>query len=149
MPSSSGLRRLCRAQHPAAGLLLALAAAQASAADLTVELLGARSAQGSVNAALYNSDGAWMKAPQMLAGQTAPAAQPRTVLVFKGLKPGHYGVAAYHDENANGKLDTNVVGLPTEPYGASRDARGVMGPPAWADAQVDVQADTAITIHLE
>ena len=53
-----------------------------------------------------------------------------------------------HDKNANGKLDSNIVGIPTEPYGASRDARGRMGPPAFEDAAVDVQGDTALTIHL-
>ena len=140
---------LTRPQRPVAALLLAMAVAPALAADLTVELVGARSTQGNVNAALYASAETWMKAPQMLAGQTAPAVQTRTVLVFKNLAPGRYAVAAFHDENSNGKLDTNVVGLPTEPYGASRDARGTMGPPAWKDAEVDVSGNTTISLTLQ
>ena len=78
----------------------------------------------------------------------ADAASPRTVLVLRDVPPGRYGVSVMHDRNANGKLDTNIVGIPTEPYGASGDARGRMGPPAFEEAAVDVQGDTALTIHL-
>ena len=46
-------------------------------------------------------------------------------------------------------LGTNPVGLPIERYGFSRDARGMMGPPKFADAAVDLQADTTITITLK
>ena len=81
----------------------------------------------------------------LLAG-LAPRA--RTVLVLRDVPPGRYGVTVMHDRNANGKLDSNIVGIPTEPDGASRGARGRMGPPAFEDAAVDMQGDTALTIHL-
>lgn len=32
-------------------------------------------------------------------------------------QPGRYVLAAYHDVNGNGKLDTNFFGAPAEPYG--------------------------------
>ncbi|MGC4066312.1 MAG: DUF2141 domain-containing protein [Polyangiaceae bacterium] len=61
---------------------------------------------------------------------------------FEGVRPGVYGISAYHDENANGKLDTNVLGMPTEDYGASRDARGTFGPPRFEDAKFDYRGGT-------
>lgn len=33
---------------------------------------------------------------------------------------GRYALAAYHDVNGNGKLDKNLWGIPTEPYGFSQ-----------------------------
>lgn len=98
-------------------------------------------------AAAYDSAGSWLKGPPAAVAQ-ADAASPRTVLVLRDVPPGRYGVSVMHDRNANGKLDSNIVGVPTEPYGAIRDARGRMGPPAFEDAAVDVQGDTALTIHL-
>ena len=91
--------------------------------------------------------GSWLKGPPAAVAQS-DAASPRTVLGLRDVPPGRYGVSVMHDKNANGKLDTNIVGIPTEPDGASRDARGRMGPPAFEDAAVDVQGDTALTIHL-
>lgn len=126
---------------------LALACGLAQAADLTVEVLGARSAQGSVAGALFAGGAGWLKPGQAVQGQFVPASD-KVVLLFRGLAPGRYAISAYHDENGNAKLDANVVGLPTEPYGFSRDAQGRMGPPAFDDAAVDLQSDATIQIHL-
>jgi uncharacterized protein (DUF2141 family) len=61
----------------------------------------------------------------------------RAVCVFTDVRPGTYGISAYHDENKNGKLDTNVVGMPIEDYGASRDARGTFSAPSFDDAKFE------------
>ena len=98
-------------------------------------------------AAAYDSAGSWLQGPPAAVAQS-DAASPRTVLVLRDMPPGRYGVSVMHDRNANGKLDSNIVGVPTEPYGAIRDARGRMGPPAFEDAAVDVQGDTALTIRV-
>ena len=45
-----------------------------------------------------------------------------------------YAVAAFQDENGDGILNSNVVGMPTENYGFSNDARGLFGPPDFDDA---------------
>ncbi len=41
---------------------------------------------------------------------------------------------AFHDVDSDGRLDTLPIGLPTEPYGFSNNARGTFGPPAWRQA---------------
>ena len=142
MPS---FRRRRAAQTAAAALTLACGLAHA--ADLTVEVLGARSAQGSVAGALFTNATGWLKPGQAVQGQFVPATD-KTILFFRGLPPGRYALSVYHDENGNAKLDTNVVGLPTEAYGFSRDAQGRMGPPAFDDAALDLQSDTTVTLHL-
>ena len=115
--------------------------------DLTLTIEGVNAAEGRVAAAAYDSAGSWLKGPPAAVAQ-ADAASPRTVLVLRDVPPGRYGVSVMHDRNANGKLDSNIVGVPTEPYGAIRDARGRMGPPAFEDATVDVQGDTALAIQV-
>jgi len=134
---------------PIGRLLMAAAIATASAAaqahDLTVEVLGARSDQGLVAGALYASDASWLK--DALQGERQPAAA-RTVLVYRNLQPGTYALSLFHDENGNGKLDRNVAGIPTERYGFSRDARGRMGAPSFAEAAVELRGDLTITVNL-
>ena len=55
---------------------------------------------------------------------------------------GTYAVAAVHDVDEDGGLDTNFLGMPREPYGFSNDARGTFGPPSFADASFPVRGDT-------
>src|SRR6185295_8341856 len=91
-----------------------------------------RNAQGVVRCGLFTENG-WLKTPVQAAVATIHGGA--ALCVFKGVAKGVYGISAFHDENDNGKLDTNFIGLPTEDYCASRDARGSFGPPKFADAK--------------
>jgi uncharacterized protein (DUF2141 family) len=124
--------------------LLALGPA-AHAFDLSVEILNARSSQGTIEAALYGNDADWLKTP--LQGERSAAAE-RAVVVYRNLPAGNYALAVFHDENGNRKLDTNIAGMPVERFGFSRDAWGRMGPPAFADSAIELREDTAITVKL-
>jgi uncharacterized protein (DUF2141 family) len=137
------MQSICR-RLLALATLLALSAA-AHAFDLTVEVLNARTSRGTIEGALYAAEAAWLKTP--LQGERQPAAD-RAVLVYRKLPAGPYALAVFHDENGNGKLDTNIAGVPVERVGFSRDARGLMGPPAFGDAMIELRDDMAITVRL-
>ncbi|QJE00817.1 DUF2141 domain-containing protein [Massilia forsythiae] len=121
-------------------LLPALAACAVSvsqAADLTIRVDNVQSGDGQVMVALYDGAG-YLKQP--LRTVHAPAAKGATTLVIQDLAPGAYAIAAYHDRNANDKLDANPMGMPLEPYAFGNDAEGRMGPPAFDAASVTVPA---------
>jgi uncharacterized protein (DUF2141 family) len=89
-----------------------------------------------------------LAADKALAAQTLPLRDGKAQLVFAGLPAGRYVLKSFADENGNGKLDTNLVGLPIERYGFSNDARGRMGPPTFDAAAVPVEADSSIAFRL-
>ena len=45
---------------------------------------------------------------------------------------------AFHDENGNGELDTNLFGIPSEGYGFANDPDSTFGPPKFEAAAVNV-----------
>ncbi|MDH3200706.1 MAG: DUF2141 domain-containing protein [Myxococcales bacterium] len=56
--------------------------------------------------------------------------------VFKRTGLGSYAASVFLDRNANGKLDTNAIGSPREPWGVSKDAKAKrFGPPLFNDAK--------------
>jgi uncharacterized protein (DUF2141 family) len=65
------------------------------------------------------------------------------------LPAGNYAVSAYQDLNGNGKLDKNLVGIPSEPYGFSNNARPKFRAPNWDETRFELRADTQIEIKLE
>ena len=68
---------------------------------------------------------------------------------FQGLSKGHYAVSVYHDENSNGELDANFIGIPSEPYGFSNNAKGMFGPPSYEDCLFKIESKVQeITINL-
>ncbi|HLG98110.1 MAG TPA: DUF2141 domain-containing protein [Bryobacteraceae bacterium] len=128
--------------------LLPFAAAIASAADLTVVVKDVRSSTGSVFIAVYDRDTSFMKPPLAKLARKANAAPGEIKFVVHDLPPGTYAVSSYHDENSNGKLDTNSLGVPTEGYGFSNDAQGAGGPPKFAQAAFDFDGKSAKTIEF-
>lgn len=129
--------------------LIALAVAGAAeAADLRVEVLAVPNASGKVYAAAFNNAEDFPKAGRSIAA-TYVQANPGTVtLEFTGLAPGTYAISVFHDQNGNERLDTNSTGTPVEPYGFSRDARGIMGPPKFADSAIALAPGGSASIRI-
>jgi uncharacterized protein (DUF2141 family) len=68
---------------------------------------------------------------------------------FEDLPPGTYALAVIHDENTNGELDTNWLGIPKEGYGFSNNAKGVLGAPSFSAASFFYDGGTLdLTISL-
>jgi uncharacterized protein (DUF2141 family) len=100
-----------------------------------VEIGGLRSDKGQMLCALFSSADAFpTKADKAVARLTAKIAERQATCDFTGVAPGTYAVSVVHDENSNGKLDRNLIGIPREGVGASNDAKGHMGPPKFGPA---------------
>ena len=99
------------------------------------QISGLRNDQGQVLCALFSSAEAFpTKADKAVARLTAKIAERQATCDFTGVAPGTYAVSVVHDENSNGKLDRNFIGMPREGVGASNDAKGHMGPPKFGAA---------------
>ncbi len=68
-------------------------------------------------------------------GKILPIINREVVIELDSLKFGEYAVKTFHDKNKNGKLDLNFLGIPTEDYGYSNNARSWFGPPSWDKAK--------------
>ncbi|PKR81669.1 hypothetical protein CW751_03845 [Brumimicrobium salinarum] len=62
---------------------------------------------------------------------------------------GNYAISVIHDENNNGKLETNLFGIPQEAVGMSQNVMGAFGPPSFNEAKIKVNSpNVATTIRL-
>lgn len=104
----------------------------AFASEIEVEIINVKINEGSIKVALYVKDG-FLKKP--FQAYTVEASRQTLSYIFKDVQPGEYAVSVYQDSNGNNKLDTNFLGIPSEPYGISREAKGFMGPPKFEDAK--------------
>ncbi|MBB6136211.1 MAG: DUF2141 domain-containing protein [Massilia sp.] len=117
------------------------AAGSASAASIEVRVQGV-TAKGKVLVAVCDKT-TFLK--DCAYSGSAPAKAGETVVTVDGVPTGSWAVLSYQDENDNGKLDRNVLGIPKEPYAFSRDARGRFGPPSFEDAAFELRDEKAVT----
>ncbi len=132
---------------PALLLLLLPAASLASAATIEVRVSNAAGGKGTANVAVCDKE-RFLK--QCAYSASVPAQAGETVVLIEGVPPGTWAVLAYQDENENKELDRNVIGIPKENYGFSRDAKGAFGPPSFEAAAIQVSGDraaAAIRLH--
>lgn len=121
-------------------LLAAVAcSAPARAADLAVSLRDARSQTGQFRVALVDAAGYAGSAGPIAARLLAPDGAV-TRVSFDDVPAGRYALMVIHDENGNGRLDTNLIGMPVEGYGFSNNPR-VMRRPTFEEAAFDVGAE--------
>jgi uncharacterized protein (DUF2141 family) len=132
--------------------LSAIALAQSPCPGIHVKILNIRNSTGTVACALFESPAGfpieYLRSATNIMVIKIRDTQARCD--FLDIPPGTYALAVIHDENTNGKFDTNWMGVPTEGYGFSNDAKGWLGAPSFSAAsfQYDGQnLELTISLH--
>ena len=126
--------------------------AQSACPGIHVSILNIRNSTGTVACALFESaDGfpyEYLRSATNVMVIKIRKAQARCD--FEDIPPGTYAMAVVHDENMNGKLDTNWLGIPTEGYGFSNNAKAVFSAPSFSDASFTYDGqnvDLTMSLH--
>jgi uncharacterized protein (DUF2141 family) len=137
-----------RAARAAAVAAPAPSAEEGTTGTLEIVVSGLDSDRGLLVLALMDSAKAFAGDTHALRSDSVSVENGQASVTFRGLPYGRYAIKAYHDENSNGKLDTNLVGFPKESFGFSNDAMGRFGPPSFEQAQFEIDSETLrIVIH--
>ena len=100
---------------------------------VSIAVEGLRNSSGVVALTLYPDDPARFLKPRgslYVTQVNARAGFAQTCIYVPA--PGAYGIALYHDENANGKIDRNGLGIPNEGFGFSNNPRIFLSAPSFA-----------------
>ena len=106
-------------------------------ANIAVTLTGIKDVKGSVTAGLFNSEDGYKKGAGFRGAQVDVKADTVT-FSYANLPDGEYAIKLFHDVNGNGEMDSNLFGIPTEPFAFSNNAIGKMGPAKWKDAKFTI-----------
>jgi uncharacterized protein (DUF2141 family) len=126
--------------------------AQEAGTSLTLRIVGAKSSKGQIAIAVFNGEAGFPADKSKAVRTLQTGIDPQTLIAhvtMKNLPRGVYAVAVFHDENMNGRLDKNVLGIPKEGYGASNNPKKSMGPPKFAEAKFQLdQPEKVLEIKL-
>ena len=130
------------------GFMLSVFSFAFAQSSMTIHVEGLREAKGQLMIFVYNNAEDFpTKRDRAVFSKSVPVTSASMEISFDSVTVGTYGVAVYHDENMNGKMDRHWYGPPKEGYGASNDATGTLGPPQFDDAKFEVN-ETQTTIKI-
>jgi len=117
---------------------------------LEIIITGFSNNEGDCWFALDNSEEVYEGEDTVWIGKILPIKNRQVIVTIDSLKYGEYAVRVFHDENKNGELDTDFLGIPNEDYGYSNNASGWFGPPSWEKAKfIFNQPEMTIKIEVD
>ena len=102
---------------------------------IIILIVGLDNNDGEVQMGLFNSAESYNGKKPKYRGAIMKVSNQKVEWKLEDVPFGDYAVKAFHDENSNNEIDTNFLGIPTENYGFSNNARSLFGPPSFDDAK--------------
>ena len=119
--------------------------------NLKVKIIGIKKKQGQLCLSLFNcKQGFPNNGNKAIKTYSIEVTDTQATIHFSNLEAGSYAVAVFHDENNDGVLNFNWLGIPIEGFGFSNNPRILKGIPKFKDSAVMVNdSDTNIEIKLK
>ena len=97
--------------------------------------------------ALYDNPQRWVRPGEHSADCRVPI-RARLARWEMQVRPGRYALAFAHDEDGDGELDRDWIGIPQEGFGFSNDAAPGLGPPSFESARfAHEEASTTLSVR--
>ncbi len=125
-------------------------ATAAGTVSITVEIFEFRNSAGMAQLTLYDKEDEFLSEDSKTSRvQRVEIESEKATCVFEGVAPGQYAIGMMHDEDGDGEMKKNLIGIPKEGIGMSNNAKPKFGPPKWKDAVFTVGTeDVTLAISL-
>ncbi len=130
-------------------LFLFFSATPVQKGKFIIKVEGLRNSDGVVTVALYEEDGhlsedkVWAEFHSSISGQ-------KSTIVTDEIPFGEYSMVVIHDENNNGKMDFNLVKMPKEGLGFSKNPKIGLSKPSFEDTKVNLNSNKRnLTIRVK
>ena len=119
-----------------------------STSTVLLEVSSFKNTRGTLNCRLFTKASDFPDGEGILTLRT-PITGTNTTCTFPNVEPGTYAVAVVHDENINGKLDKNFVGVPSEGYGVSNNKTYALSAPKWDESIFTIAPSESKTFQVK
>lgn len=119
------MKRIVAALFVVAALHVAPArsADEPARATLTIEVTDLRKQQGDLVLGVFNTTKGFPTDDKKSVAWGKKKADAETVVFTAEVPPGDYAASVLHDQNANGRMDKNWLGIPSEGYGVTNNPK--------------------------
>ncbi|MGH7178083.1 MAG: DUF2141 domain-containing protein [Tepidisphaeraceae bacterium] len=110
---------------------------------MTVRVTDLRNHSGKLILSVYRSADGFIGNPGKAVATQSKSIDADVMTFTLDLPPGAYAVCVLHDENANQKMDTNLIGIPKEGYGVTNNPKPRFRVAKFGEARIALPAEGA------
>ncbi|MFZ6012477.1 MAG: DUF2141 domain-containing protein [Bacteroidota bacterium] len=114
---------------------------------LEITVKNIKEQKGTIRVGLFTTENDFLKKAKE--GKVVKVSGTEITVAFDNLQLGDYAISVIHDENENGELDSNMMGIPKEGFAFGNNAMGMFGPPSFDKAKVSVRGEEKQVINLK
>ena len=119
-------------------------------AKLTVKVVDLRSTKGQLIFGVFDQSVGFPTKSEKSVNWQVKRADASSVTFECELPPGVYGASVLHDENGNGDMDKNMMGIPQEGYGVTNNPKPKFRPATFEESKFTLPPEGAnLTISVQ
>lgn len=116
--------------------------------SVTITIENLKSTKGTVQIAVFNRSESFPKVGGEYKLSQFKLSTGKSNFTINNLPDGEYAIAIHHDENSDGKMNTNMVGIPKEGYAFSRNFKPKFSAPAFSDCAIQITSDQKLNLKM-
>ncbi len=148
LPSTSTSRKIWHPLTKSAALLLGLTVCfgftsldKEEMGRLIIKINNVSKDKGIIWIGLYDSADTYLIKEKSILKKIDVSKKGYHEMVIDSLPYGTYAMALFHDVNANGEMDRNLLGIPSEPYAFSKKPKSKWRLPKFDEVKFDFSQD--------
>lgn len=102
-----------------------------------------KSNKGTIQVLIFNSEVGFPSEPKRaFLALVLPISNLSSRKIIENLPPGEYAISVFHDEDGDGQMKKNSLGIPLDRFGFSNNPTLYFGPPSFAKCAISVKNTT-------
>lgn len=115
---------------------------------LKITVTNIKKVRGSIELGIFDNQKFFLEKNKAVKNVSEVVTDDSVTFIVNGLKKGDYAIALYQDLNSDHTCNMNFLGIPTEPYGFSRNFKPMLSKPTFNDCKISLNENKSITIKL-
>lgn len=116
--------------------------------DIELIITNAKSDKGLIQVLIFNKDNGFPEEQnKAFKALSLPVSSLSAKVTIENLPSGNYAISVFHDEDSDGKMKKNNLGMPLDRYGFSNNPTLFFGPPSFSKSAVAIK-DAPIKVEI-
>lgn len=116
--------------------------------QLTIKIENIEVLEGDIRIGMFNASEKFLKQGLSFKNYIIAVENTTETIIIDDLPEGDYAFILYHDKNADGKINRNLIGIPKEPFGFSNNMKPKFAKPTFEECKFSLTENIELQIKL-